>query len=66
MKWSLAGLWVVLVIAGVIIVIATWLVARLAAGRALEPLRRLAATADQDLERQRRFVADASHELRNP
>ncbi|MGH8926901.1 MAG: ATP-binding protein [Acidimicrobiia bacterium] len=106
---SLSGLRAVLFIAGIITVLAAWLVSRLVAGRALEPLRRLATTTAEiattgdfnrrlepvasddevgaltvsfnamldrlaeshhrladSLERQQRFVADASHELRNP
>ena len=106
---NLQGLRAVLFIAGVITVLAAWLVSRLVANRALEPLRQLATTTaeiastgdfqrrlpsaesndevgaltasfnamldrladshrqlEASLERQRRFVADASHELRNP
>ena len=106
---NLHGLRAVLFIAGVITVLAAWLVSRLVANRALEPLRQLATTTaeiastgdfqrrlpsaesndevgaltasfnamldrladshrqlEESLERQRRFVADASHELRNP
>jgi signal transduction histidine kinase len=106
---NLRGLRAVLFIAGVITVLAAWLVSRLVANRALEPLRQLATTTagiastgdfhrrlpaaesndevgaltgsfnamldrladghrqlEESLERQRRFVADASHELRNP
>ena len=106
---NLQGLRAVLFIAGIITVMAAWLVSRLVANRALEPLRQLATTTaeiastgdfqrrlppaesndevgaltasfnamltrladshrklEESLERQRRFVADASHELRNP
>jgi two-component system sensor histidine kinase MtrB len=106
---NLSGLRAVLFIAGIITVLAAWLVSRLVADRALEPLRQLATTTaeiastgdfhrrlpaavsndevgaltasfnamldrladshrqlEESLERQRRFVADASHELRNP
>ena len=106
---NLRGLRAVLFIAGIITVLAAWLVSRLVANRALEPLRQLATTTaeiastgdfqrrlppseandevgaltesfnamldrladshrqlEESLERQRRFVADASHELRNP
>jgi two-component system OmpR family sensor kinase len=106
---NLSGLRAVLFIAGIITVLAAWLVSRLVANRALEPLRQLATTTaeiastgdfhrrlpaaesidevgaltgsfnamldrladshrqlEESLERQRRFVADASHELRNP
>ena len=106
---NLRGLRAVLFIAGIITVLAAWLVSRLVANRALEPLRQLANTTaeiastgdfnrrltsyesedevgaltesfnamldrlaeshrqlEESLERQRRFVADASHELRNP
>ncbi len=106
---NLKGLRAVLFIAGIVTVLAAWLVSRLVANRALEPLRQLAGTTaeiastgdfgrrlsptesddevgaltesfnamldrladshrrlEESLERQRRFVADASHELRNP
>lgn len=106
---NLRGLRAVLFIAGIITVLAAWLVSRLVANRALEPLRQLAETTAEiastgdfnrrlrpsgsddevgaltesfnamldrladshrrlegSLEMQRRFVADASHELRNP
>ncbi len=106
---NLRGLRAVLFIAGIITVLAAWLVSRLVANRALEPLRQLATTTaeiastgdfhrrlpsaesndevgaltesfnamldrladshrqlEESLDRQRRFVADASHELRNP
>jgi signal transduction histidine kinase len=106
---NLRGLRAVLFTAGIITVLAAWLVSRLVANRALEPLRQLATTTaeiastgdfhrrlpaaesndevgaltgsfnamldrlaashrqlEESLERQRRFVADASHELRNP
>jgi signal transduction histidine kinase len=106
---NLQGLRAVLLIAGIVTVLAAWLVSRLVANRALEPLRQLVGTTaeiastgdfgrrleqaqsddevgaltssfnamldrlaeshrqlEESLERQRRFVADASHELRNP
>lgn len=106
---NLRGLRAVLFIAGIVTALASWLVARMVAKRALAPLGRLAATASviastgelnqrlppgenddevanltasfnrmldrldsqqrqlsENLDNQRRFVADASHELRNP
>ena len=106
---NLNALRAVLFIAGTVTVLASWLVARLVANRALEPLRELARTTgeiattgdlgrrlptthtddevgvltagfndmldrladnhrrlEESLDNQRRFVADASHELRNP
>jgi signal transduction histidine kinase len=106
---NLRGLRAVLLVAGIVTALASWLVARLVAKRALAPLDRLASTASviastgelqqrlpeaggddevgnltssfnrmldrieeqqrqltESLENQRRFLADASHELRNP
>lgn len=106
---NLRGLSAVLAVAAIVTILAAWLVSRLVASRALQPLRQLAITADriattgdfdqrlpatdakdevgaltssfnrmldrlsesrhrlaESLEQQRRFVADASHELRSP
>ena len=106
---QLAGLWAVIVIAGIVTMLAALVVSWLVSGRAMRPLRRLAETTDEigetgdlsrrlpavkardevgrltasfnamldrlqtaqrrlagALEAQRRFVADASHELRSP
>ena len=63
---TLASLLVTLLIGGLVVVLASFVLGYLYASRALVPIRQSFATQRLALRRQREFAADASHELRTP